>query len=126
MAVAMLKKCTPLLREARVEVKMYKALQVRSTFGSCDVEKVHAVVARNTFGSENAQNTPCSDHSWKLRCPKSASAVVARSTFGSENEQTPDARTTFGPPDVVHWSKKCTPLWCEAHLQVKGVKKWEF
>ena len=30
---AMLKKCTPLRREAHVEVKMYKAHQRRSTFG---------------------------------------------------------------------------------------------
>ena len=43
--VEMLKKCTPLWREAHVEVKMYKTLQVRGTFGSCDVEEVHAVVA---------------------------------------------------------------------------------
>ena len=35
-------------------------------------EKLHAVVARSTFPSKNALNTPCSDHSWKLRCRKSA------------------------------------------------------
>ena len=43
------KKCTPLWREAHFEVKMYKTQQPRSTFGSWDVEKVHAVVARSTF-----------------------------------------------------------------------------
>jgi len=31
-------------------------------------EKLHAVVARSTFGSENAQNTRGADHFWKLRC----------------------------------------------------------
>ena len=31
---------------------MYKTHQVRTTFGSCDVEKVHAVVVRSTFGSQ--------------------------------------------------------------------------
>ena len=36
---------TPLWREAHFEVKMYKAHHSQSTFGSCDVEKVHAVVA---------------------------------------------------------------------------------
>ena len=66
--VAMSKKCTPLWREANFEVKMYKAHQGRTTFGRCDVEKVHAVVARSTFRSQNVQNTPCSDHFWKLRC----------------------------------------------------------
>ena len=66
------KKCTPLWREAHCEVKMYRAHYVRTTFGSCDVEKVHAVVARSTFRSQNVQNTPFSDHFWKLRCRKSA------------------------------------------------------
>ena len=50
--VAMSKKCTPLWREAHFQVKMYKTHQVRTTFGSCDVEKVHAVVARSTFPSQ--------------------------------------------------------------------------
>ena len=30
--------------------------------------KLHAVVARSTFRSQNLQNTPGSDHFWKLRC----------------------------------------------------------
>jgi len=54
--VEMSKKCTPLWREAHFEVKMLKALQHRSTFRSCDVEKVHAVVARSTFPSQKAKN----------------------------------------------------------------------
>ena len=29
-------------------------------------EKLHAVVARSTFPSQNVQSTPCSDHFWKL------------------------------------------------------------
>ena len=49
----MSKKCTPLWRKANSEVKMYKADHVRTTFGSCDVEKVSAVVARSTFRSQN-------------------------------------------------------------------------
>ena len=35
-------------------------------------EKLHAVVARNTFRSQNVKNTTCSRHFWKLRCRKSA------------------------------------------------------
>ena len=58
-------------REVHFEVKMYKTPQLRSTFRSCNVEKVHAVVARSTLWSQNVQNTPCSDHFWKLRCRKS-------------------------------------------------------
>ena len=85
--VAMSKKCTPLWREAHFEVKMYKAPQLRTTFGSWDVEKVHAVVARSTFPSQNVKNTRGSDHFWRFRCRKSVekvNAVVARSTFRSQ------------------------------------------
>ena len=80
--VAMSKKCTPLWREAHFEVKMYKAHQVRTTFGSWDVEKVYAVVARSTFWSQNV----------------------------------------FGPLLEVEMSKKRTPLWREAHFEVKMLK----
>ena len=46
--------CMALWRKAHVQVKMHKNLtfDVRNTFGSCDVEKVHAVVARSTFQSQ--------------------------------------------------------------------------
>ena len=48
-----MKNCTPLWREAHFEVKMYKAPQRRTTFGSWDVENVHAIVVRSTFPSQN-------------------------------------------------------------------------
>ena len=41
-------------------------------------EKLHAVVARSTFRSQNAQNTPAPDHFWKLRCRKSARRCGAK------------------------------------------------
>ena len=85
--VEMSKKCTPLLREAHLEVKSVKARPVRTTFGSCDVEKVHAVVARGTFGSQNVQSTSGSCHLWTSRCRpdvEKVHAVVARSTFASQ------------------------------------------
>ena len=74
----MSKKCTPLWREAHFQVKMYKTPQRRTTFGSCDVEKVHAVVARSTFRSQNVQNTTCSRHFWRFRCRKSARRCGAK------------------------------------------------
>ena len=173
-------KSTPLWREAHLQVKMYKAHQCRTTFGSWYVEKVHAVVARSRFPSQNVQNTPVSDHFWKLRCQKSARrcgtkhiskskctkhtrsgpllevamskvhAVVARSTFPSQNVQSTPASDhfwklicrksarrcgakhitkskctkhhMFGPLLEVRMSKKCTPLWREAHFEVKMYK----
>ena len=85
--VEMLKKRTPLWREAHFVVKSVKTRHARSTFGSGDVEKVHAVAARSTFGSENVQNTTCSEHfcaiGWSIDVEK-VPAVVARSTFGSQ------------------------------------------
>ena len=76
--VELSKKCTPLWREAHFQVKMYKSQHGRTTFGSWDVEKVHAVVARSTFPSQNVQNTPWSDHFWKLRSRKSARRCGAK------------------------------------------------
>ena len=76
--VPMWKKCTPLWREAHFEVNMYNTPQVRATFGSSDVEKVHTVVARSTFRSQNVKNTRGSDHFWRFRCRKSARRCGAK------------------------------------------------
>ena len=100
--VEMSKKCTPLWREAHFEVKMCKTHHGRTTFGSCDVEKVHAVVARSTFPSQNAQNTPCSDHFWRFRCRKSARRCGAKHISKSKCTK----HTMFGPLLEVQMSKK--------------------
>ena len=78
LGVDLSKKCTPLWREAHFEVKMYKTHHSRTTFGSCDVEKVHAAVARSTFPSQNVQNTTCSRHFWRFGCWKSARRCGAK------------------------------------------------
>ena len=114
----MSKKCTPLWREAHFEVKMYKTHQLRTTFGSCDVEKVHAVVARSTFRSQNVQSTPFSDHFWRFRCRKSARRCGAK--YISKSKCT--KHTSSGPLLAVEMLKKCTPLWREAHFEVKMYK----
>ena len=51
------KNCTPLWREANLQVKMLKNWRSRSTFWSADVDKLHAAVARSTCVSQNVQNT---------------------------------------------------------------------
>ena len=116
--VEMSKKCTPLWREAHFQVKMYKTHHCRTTFGSWDVEKVHAVVARSTFPSENVQSTPCSDHFWKLRCRKSARRCGVKHISKSKCTK----HIMLGPLLEVEMSKKCTPLWREAHFEVKIYK----
>ena len=117
-------------------------------------EKLHAVVARSTFASQNVQNTTASDHFLKLRCRKSARhcgtkhiskskctkhtmlgplleaqmsnvekvhVVVARSTFPSEHVQSTPCSDHFWRLRC-RLSKKCTPLWREAHFGVKMYK----
>ena len=114
-------------------------------------EKVHAVVARSTFPSQNGKNTRGADHFWKLRCRKSARRCGAKwSTFQSENVQNTPFSEHFwklrcrksarrcgekhslkskctkhlsvGRLLEVEMSKKCTPLWREAHFEVKMYK----
>ena len=146
-----MKNCTPLWREAHFQVKMYKTHHGRTAFGSCDVGKVHAVVARSTFPRQNVKKNRDSDHFWRFRCRK-VNAVVARSTFPCQNVQKwsdhfwtlrcrksarrcgakhistskclkkPGVQTTFGGSDV----EKCTPLWREAHFEVKMLKTLGF
>ena len=111
-----------------------------------DVEKVHAVVARSTFPSQNVQKTPFSDHFWKFRCRKSARCCGAKHISKSkctkhymfapllEVRMLKSARRfgakhiskskctkhhMFAPLLEVRMLKKCTPLWREAHLEVK-------
>ena len=97
----------------------HKTPGVRTTFGSWDVEKVHAVVARSTFPSQNVQNTSASDHFWKLRCRKSARRCGAKHISKSKVLKTDG----LGPLFEVQMSKKCTPLWREAHFRSQNVKK---
>ena len=116
--VEMSKKCTPLWREAHFEVKSVKNWRSRTTFGSCDVEKVHAIVARSTFRSQNVQNTPCSDHFWRFRCRKSARRCRAKHISKSKCTK----HHMFAPLLEVRMSKKCTPLWREGHFEFKMLK----
>ena len=114
-----MKKCMPLWREAHFEVKMYKTHQVRTTFGSWDVEKVHAVVARSTFRSQDVQNTPGPDHFLEVaRYRKNARRCGAKHISKSKRTK----HTRSGPLLEVAILKKCTPLWREAHFEVKMYK----
>ena len=75
-------------------------------------------MARSTFRSQNAQNTPAPDHFWQLRYRKSARRCGAKHISKSKCTK----HTTFGPLLEVQMSKKCTPLWREAHFEVKMLK----
>ena len=82
-------------------------------------EKLHAVVARSTFPSQNVQSTSVSEHFWKLRCRKSARRCGAKHISKSKCTK----HTMLGQLLEVEMSKKCTPLWREAHFEVKSAKK---
>ena len=115
----MSKKCTPLWREGHFQVKMYKTPQRRTAFGSCDVEKVHAVVARNTFRSQNVQNTSASDRFWKLRCRKSARRCGAKHI--SKSKCTKHTMDHFWRWDVVSRGRRKGFCTCS-----KVSKTWGF
>ena len=75
-------------------------------------EKLHAVVARSTFPSQNVKNTTCSDHFWKSRCRKKMKKVhagVARSTFRSQKCKKLRAGHFF--KSEPKWDGRCQG-WC--------------
>ena len=66
-------------------------------------EKLHAVVARSTFPSQNVKSTTCSDHVWKLSCWKSARRCGAKYISKSKVQKTVGRGHfwTFRRSDVV-------------------------
>ena len=86
--------------------------------GQMSDEKVRVVGARSTFRSQNVQKTPFSDHFWKLRCRKSARRCGAKHISKSKCAK----HTILGPLLEVEMSRKSTPLWHEAHFEVKMYK----
>ena len=101
-----IRNCTLLWRKAHLQVKMYKARRVRSTFWSSDVEKLHAAVAKSAFASEHVRTPHVRSTFWSSDVEK-LHAAVARSTFASENVQSTSASENFLE---VQMSKNCTPL----------------
>jgi len=85
--VQMSKNCTPLWREAHVQVKMPDKLMAP-------------------------------DHLLKFRCRKMVRCCGAKHMCKSKCEK----NEVLGPLFAVQMSKNCTPLWREAHLQVKILK----
>ena len=79
---------------------------------------MHAVVARSTFRSQNVQNTTCSRHFWRFGCRKSARHCGAKHISKSKCTK----HHMFAPLLEVRMSKKCMPLWREAHFEVKMYK----
>ena len=114
-----IKNCTPLWREVHFQVKMYKTGQLQTTFCRSNVKKKHAAVARSTYSSKNVQNTSAPDHFLPFRCRKFARRCGEKHILKSKCTK----HVSFGRPLLeVPMSKNCTPLWREAHFQVKMLK----
>ena len=95
--VEMSKKCTPC--SAHFQVKMCKAHQVRTTFGSWHVEKVHAVVARSAFPSQNVQNTFRT--TLDVEMFKKCTRLWRKAHFQVKSAKNWRVRRAFGRSDVV-------------------------
>ena len=109
--VAGAKPCGQMRDEKLHTVKTYKTHQGGSIFGSCDVQKVHTVLARSTSPSQMYKThrlgallevVSCgAEHMCKSKCTK---------------------HTMLGALLEVEMSKKYTLLLREAHFEVKSVK----
>ena len=110
--VEVFKKCTSLWREPHVQVKMYKAHHSRTTFGSWDVEKAHAVVAWSTCPSQNVKSTIyvvlCGRRRGLCTLPKVSKAWRFCSSFNYIHHYTPLHSTTLIA--VHHTTPHYTPL----------------
>ena len=94
--------------------KCTKHGRFRALFGSWDVEKVHAVVARSTFPSQNIQNTSVPDHFSKLTRRKSVRRCGAKHISKSKAQKTDGYGALFGRSDVVSRGRRkglCTDIW---------------
>ena len=71
--------------------------RVRSQLARWEMKNCTPLWRRDTFRSENVQNTSMSDHFWKLRCRKSA----RRAHFEVKMYKTHHSRTTFGSSQKI-------------------------
>ena len=106
---------TPLWREAHFEVKSVRNWRSQTTW---DDEKVHAVVARSTFRSQNAQSAAFSEHFWKLRCRKSARRCGAKRVSKSKCKK----HYMLGPL----WRFRCGFAWQAQWGSAKWAKREGF
>jgi len=81
-------------------------------------EKLHAVVAWSTCGSQKCEKLTGSEHFWKLRCRKSARRCGAKHISKSKCTK----HVSLGALLEVEMFKKCTRFWRQAPFQVKNGK----
>ena len=140
--VVMSKKCAPLWREAHFQVKARKTRQLRSIFGSWDVDKVRTVVARSISKSKCAKHASvgaCLEVGMSTKCAplwreahfqvKVCKARQRRSTLGSWDvdkvrtwrEAFPSQNARSTPASEHVWKLGCRQSACRCgakHFQV--------
>ena len=98
--------------------KCTKHVGFGALFEVSDVEKLHTAVPKSTFGNEHVQNMTCSEHFLEFWCRKIARGEKHIWKWKCTKHD------VFGALFEVLLSKNCTPLWRNAHLEVKMYKTW--
>ena len=107
-----IKSCTRLWRK---KSKMLKPPGSRNTFGSWDVEKVHA-------WGQNVRNTAGAEHFWQLsRAVQKADAILARNTCRSQNLECTSAPEHFWKEHFLR--SGCGLAW-QAPMDSAPSQKW--
>ena len=83
-------------------------------------QKLHAVVAKSTFGSENVKKLTVSEHFLKFWCPKTGRRCGENHMWKWKCTK----HEVFGTLFDVLMSKNCTPLWRNVNVDVKMLKSW--
>ena len=111
-----MKNCTPLWREPHFEVKKCTKHISSGSLLEVEMSKKCTLLWREAhFEVKMYKTLGGSDHFWKFRCRKSAHRCGAKHISKSKCTK----HISSGPLLEVKMSKKCTPLWREAHFEVK-------
>ena len=102
--------CTPLWREARFELKTVKTI-------GFDVEKVHAVVARSTFRSQNAKHIMLGALS-EVELLKKCMPLWREAHFEVKMLKTSHVWTTFGRWSIVLFCRR--KGFCQKWAKLEG------
>ena len=95
--------------------------RVRSHLARWEMKKCTPLWRKAHLQVKKLKNTSRSEHFWKLRCRKSGRRCGAKHI--SKSKCTKQSKhLSFGALLEVAMSKKCTPLWREAHFEVKMLK----
>ena len=86
---------------------MYKTRQLRSTFWSSDVEKMHAAVAKHAFASENVKKTAGPGALFEVQMSQKCTPLWRNVHFEAKMYKTRQLRTTFQTSDAPKIGRRC-------------------